>query len=80
MLIFIAEFADKTQVAVAGLAGNLAALPVWLGATAALVITSILGVWAGRTLLQRIPLHWLHRIGGGVFLVFSMLAAWRALA
>ena len=80
LLILVAEFGDKTQIAVAGLASNLAPTPVWIGASAALVAISALGVWAGRTLLQRLPLHWLHRVSGGVFLVFALLAAWRALA
>ena len=79
LLIFVAEFGDKTQIAVAGLAGSFDPLPVWLGATAALVMVSILGVWAGRTVLQRLPLLWLHRISGGIFLLFAFLAAWRAL-
>lgn len=79
LLIFVAEFGDKTQIAVAGLAGSMAPLPVWVGATLALVLVSVLGVWAGRTILQRLPLHWLHRVGGGVFLIFAALAAWRAL-
>ncbi|MGB5425997.1 MAG: TMEM165/GDT1 family protein [Gammaproteobacteria bacterium] len=77
-LIFVAEFGDKTQIAVAGLAGGFDPVPVWLGATAALVMVSVLGVWAGRTVLQRLPLLWLHRISGGVFLLFALLAAWRA--
>ena len=80
LLILVAEFGDKTQIAVAGLAGSLAPLPVWLGATAALVTVSVLGVWAGRTVLQRLPLLWLHRISGGIFLLFALLAAWQALA
>ena len=79
LLMFVAEFGDKTQIAVAGLASTLAPLPVWLGATAALVMVSALGVWAGRTILQRIPLRWLHRITGVVFLLFALIAAWRAL-
>ena len=79
LLLFVAEFGDKTQLAVAGLAGQLPPVPVWLGATAALVGVSALGIWAGRTVLQRLPLHWLHRIGGGIFLVFAVLAAWKAL-
>lgn len=78
LLILVAEFGDKTQIAVAGLASNLAPLPVWVGATVALVLVSGLGVWAGRTLLQRLPLHWLHRAGGVIFLLFGLLAAWRA--
>ena len=80
LLIFVAEFGDKTQIAVAGLAGNYSPLPVWLGASTALVMVSVLGVWAGRTVLQRLPLLWLHRISGGVFLLFALLAAWRAVA
>jgi Ca2+/H+ antiporter, TMEM165/GDT1 family len=80
LLILVAEFGDKTQIAVAGLAGSMAAIPVWVGATIALVMVSALGVWAGRTVLQRLPLHWLHRAGGGIFLVFATMAAWRALA
>ena len=60
LLILVAEFGDKTQIAVAGLASNMAPLPVWLGATSALVVVSALGVWAGRTVLQRLPIKWLH--------------------
>ena len=79
LLILVAEFGDKTQIAVAVLASSLTPLPVWLGATAALVLVSALGVWAGRTLLQRLPLVWLHRVSGGVFLLFACLAGWKAL-
>ena len=80
LLIFVAEFGDKTQIAVAALAGSFDPLPVWLGATTALIMVSVLGVWAGRTVLQRLPLLWLQRISGGVFLLFALLAAWRAFA
>jgi len=79
LLILVAEFGDKTQIAIAGLASNMAPLPVWIGATTALVMVSALGVWAGRTVLQRLPLHWLHRVSGGVFLVFALVAGWHAL-
>ena len=80
LLIFVAEFGDKTQIAVAALAGSFDPLPVWLGATTALIMVSVLGVWAGRTVLQRLPLLWLQRISGGVFLLFALLAAWRVFA
>ena len=80
LLILVAEFGDKTQIAVAGLASSTAPLPVWIGATVALVVVSALGVWIGRTVLQRLPLHWLHRAGGAIFLVFALIAAWRAFA
>jgi putative Ca2+/H+ antiporter (TMEM165/GDT1 family) len=80
MLIFVAEFGDKTQIAVAGLASTTVPAPVWFGATAALVLVSALGVWAGRTVLQSLPMRWLHRLGGGIFLMFAGIAAWRAIA
>ena len=80
LLILVAEFGDKTQIAVAGLASSTAPLPVWTGATIALVVVSALGIWVGRTVLQRLPLHWLHRAGGAIFLVFALIAAWRAFA
>ncbi len=80
LLIFMAEFGDKTQIAVAGLAGGFDPLPVWFGATAALVMVSVLGVWAGRTVLQHLPLLCLHRVSAAVFLLFALLAAWRAFA
>jgi len=78
LLIFVAEFGDKTQIAVAGLAVSLPPLPVWVGASIALATVSGLGVWAGRTFLQRLPVHLLHRISGGLFLVFAAFAGWRA--
>jgi putative Ca2+/H+ antiporter (TMEM165/GDT1 family) len=79
VLIFMAEFGDKTQLAVAGLAGHTAAVPVWLGATLALTLTSCLGVLAGRTVLQRIPTVLLHRLSGGFFLLLALVAALQAL-
>jgi len=77
LLIFTAEFGDKTQLAVAGLGAELPPGPVWLGGTLALAVTSLLGVWAGRALLRRIPLHSLHRLSGVLFLGFAAYAAWR---
>lgn len=79
VLIVVAEFGDKTQLAVAGLASNLPPLAVWTGASIALILVSALGVWAGRTLLQRLPILWLHRLGGILFLLFALLASWKAM-
>ena len=77
-LIFLAELGDKTQLAVAGLASTQAALPVWVGGTIALGLTSALGVWAGQTLLRRLPVRVLHRASGILFLALAAIAAWRA--
>lgn len=79
LLIVVAEFGDKTQLAVAGFSSTAPPIPVWLGATLALVFTSALGVWAGRTVLQRLPMTLLHRVSGAAFLVLALTAAYRAL-
>ncbi len=79
LLIFLAEFGDKTQIAVAGLGSTSEPSAVWAGATAALALTSILGVLAGRKLLNRLPLKWIHRISGVFFLLLAIFALTRLL-
>jgi putative Ca2+/H+ antiporter (TMEM165/GDT1 family) len=78
VLIFLAELGDKTQLAVAGLAGTQDPLAVWVGGTLALALTSALGVLAGQTLLRRLPLHLLHLVSGALFLLLAVVAGWRA--
>lgn len=78
LLIAIAEFGDKTQLAVVALSSTAIPVAVWLGATAALATTSALGILAGRTLLKKVPLILLHRISGTIFLVLSVAAGLRA--
>ena len=77
LLIFLAEFGDKTQIAVAGLGSASEPSAVWTGATAALAVTSLLGVLAGRKLLNRLPLKWIHRISGVFFLLLAVFAVTR---
>lgn len=77
LMIFLAEFGDKTQIAVAGLGSTADAIATWVGATLALACTSILGVVAGRRWLNRLPLHWIHRISGVFFLLLAGLAVAR---
>jgi Ca2+/H+ antiporter, TMEM165/GDT1 family len=79
LLIFLAEFGDKTQIAVAGMGSTSEPSAVWTGATAALAVTSILGVLAGRKLLNRLPLKWIHRISGILFLLLAIFAVTRLL-
>ncbi len=75
-LITIAEFGDKTQLAVVALSSTAEPFAVWIGATCALILTSTLGVIAGRTLLKKIPLTLLHKVSGFIFLVLAVLAAY----
>jgi putative Ca2+/H+ antiporter (TMEM165/GDT1 family) len=77
LMIFLAEFGDKTQIAVAGLGSTSDPSAVWAGATAALAVTSLLGVLAGRKLLNRLPLKWIHRISGVFFLLLAVFAVTR---
>lgn len=80
LMIFLAEFGDKTQLATAGLGTAAEPVPVWVGATAALSLTSALGVAAGRTLLQRIRLRLLHRISGLLFIALAAYVIWDLLS
>ena len=79
LLITVAEFGDKTQLAVVALSSTVAPLAVWLGATAALASTSALGIIAGRRLLKKIPLVLLHKISGALFLILAAIALYRCL-
>tara|TARA_R110001592_G_scaffold363341_1_gene684444 strand:+ start:68709 stop:69308 length:600 start_codon:yes stop_codon:yes gene_type:complete len=78
LMIFIAEFGDKTQLAVAGLSSTFHGLPVWLGSTLALLATTVLGVLAGQRLLKHLPLKLIHKMSGVLFLVLAALALYHA--
>lgn len=77
LLIFLAEFGDKTQIAVAGMGSSTEPGAVWIGATLALGCTSVLGVIAGRKFLHKLPLLWIHRISGMFFLALAVYAIFR---
>ncbi|MBF0266613.1 MAG: TMEM165/GDT1 family protein [Gammaproteobacteria bacterium] len=77
LLISVAEFGDKTQLAVVALSSTSLPIAVWIGSTIALFTTSALGVWAGRTLLQRIPISMLHKTSGVIFLCLALYAAYK---
>jgi len=79
LLILVAEFGDISQVILVGLGATLPPVPVWLGGSLALTAGAMLGVWVGRALLRHIPIHWLHRLSGVLFLGFAAYAAWRVL-
>lgn len=77
LMILISEFGDKTQIAVAGLSTTLNALSVWIGGSLGLITISAIGIWAGKALVGKFPLHWLHRTGGVLFLMFGVFAGYR---
>jgi putative Ca2+/H+ antiporter (TMEM165/GDT1 family) len=77
LLITVAEFGDKTQLAVVALSSTSLPIAVWLGSTIALITTSALGVWAGRTILQTMPITLFHRISGAIFISLAMFASYK---
>jgi len=73
--VFIAELGDKTQLATLLFAADkeVSKLTVFLGASAALVVSSALGVLAGGIVSQYVServLHWVAGIG------FIVIGAW----
>ena len=72
LLIFVAEFGDKTQLAVAGLSSAEDPLVIWVGSTVALVATTVIGVLAGQALMRYVSLQWIHRASGVVFFAFGL--------
>ncbi len=74
-VIFVAELPDKTALASLVLATRHRALPVLVGAAAALAIQSLVAVIAG-SLLSMLPARAVH-IGSGVLFLVSAVLMWR---
>ncbi|WP_415900201.1 TMEM165/GDT1 family protein [Neptuniibacter sp. QD48_11] len=77
VLIFLAELGDKTQLSIAGLSAVENAWIVWLAGTSALLVTTLLGVWLGQFLLQRLSIIWIHRAASVLFIGFALVAFWQ---
>ena len=67
-IVFVAELPDKTALAALVLATRYRALPVFLGAAAALAVQSLVAVAAGQ-LLTLLPARPVHIVAGVVFLI-----------
>ncbi len=77
--LFIAEMGDKTQLAVFSLvADSKAPIAVFLGASAALAIVTLIGVLFGGLVTKIIPVHFL-KVGSGIlFLGIGFYTLWEA--
>ncbi len=74
LTLFLAELGDKTQLAVITMSANTESkVAVFLGASLALVLVSLLGVLVGGILSQFIPVEWLQRIVAVAFIVIGVL-------
>jgi len=74
-VIFVAELPDKTALAALVLATRHKPLPVFVGASLALTVQSLIAVTAGR-LLSLLPQRYVHIAAGGIFVVSAFLM-WR---
>ncbi|HTY20380.1 MAG TPA: TMEM165/GDT1 family protein [Geobacteraceae bacterium] len=80
-MILVAELGDKTQLVTASLAAQHdKPLEVFAGSTLALWSVSLLGIFAGRQLTRFIPLSYIHRAAGCLFLIFGVATSYQALS
>jgi len=81
-LIFLAEFGDKTQLAVLALASKGdSPLGVGIGAGIALLLTTGIAVGVGHTIGRFVPAAatgFVHYIAGGLFIAFGIWTIWKA--
>lgn len=74
LTLFLAELGDKTQLAVIMLSSKTESkLAVFLGASAALVLVSLIAVLVGGVLSQYVPTEWLQRIVAVAFIAVGIL-------
>jgi len=75
LVLFVAEWGDLSQLLTAGLVVKYEdPVSVGVGAMAALAAVSALGAVLGRTLLKRIKLATIRRVGGGVCLLLATMS------
>ncbi len=76
-MLFMEELGDKTQLAVITMSAKTdSKVAVFIGASLALVLVSLLGVLLGGVLSQWIPTEWLQRIVALGFIVIGVLMLW----
>ncbi|MDK9716416.1 MAG: TMEM165/GDT1 family protein [Trichlorobacter sp.] len=85
LMIFMAELGDKTQLVTASQAaqhsGSLSGMgTVFVASTLALWLVSLIGIFAGKQLVKYIPVCWIHRTAGFMFLVFGVAMCWKLLS
>lgn len=79
-ILFLAEWGDLSQLLTAGMVVRTRdPVSVFVGAWLGLLLVSGLGALLGRTLLRRIRLGTIQRVGGGVCLLLAVLTALQAL-
>jgi len=73
-VIFLAEMGDKTQIAAMTMAAEKKRpWEVFIAASLALVAVSAIGVVVGGVVSQYIPLEWVRRGAGALFILIGVL-------
>lgn len=72
LTFFLAEFGDKTMLSTAALAAAQLPVPVWLGATVAMVSASLLAILLGNFLGRKLPERPLRLGAAVIFLLFGL--------
>ena len=76
LVVALMELGDKTQLSLVALTSKYRApLAVFLGGTAALWITSLIGALVGEGMGRLIPFKWVRIASGIIFIIFGVLIA-----
>jgi putative Ca2+/H+ antiporter (TMEM165/GDT1 family) len=79
-LLFVAELGDKTQLAVISMTSKHGRpWPVFIGATAALALVTLLGVVCGEAICRIVPESLLTKVSAVVFVVMGVLMWFKVL-
>lgn len=80
VLFFLAEMADKTQLATVALAARYRSVVlVTIGTTLGMLVSDGLAVFLGDRLTARVPMRWVRMGAAAVFFAFGALSLWSAL-
>ncbi|GIU82220.1 MAG: TMEM165/GDT1 family protein [Acidobacteria bacterium] len=72
--LFLAELGDKTQLAVITMSANTdSKWSVFLGASLALILVTLIGILVGDLISKYIPTEWLHRVVAVAFILIGVL-------
>jgi putative Ca2+/H+ antiporter (TMEM165/GDT1 family) len=81
LMILLAELGDKTQIVTASLAAQHDSfVAVFFGSTIALWSVSLVGMFLGLQLTRFIPLPYIHKGAGCLFVAFGIVVIYQAIA
>lgn len=81
VLFFLAEMADKTQLATVALAARYRSVVlVTVGTTLGMMASDGLAVFLGEKLAERVSMRWIRIVAAGIFFAFGAVSLWAAIA